>query len=93
MDIGAVVKQAVAEINETFPETSLKYDGSTKLMDSGANVDSLALVSLFISIEGKIEAEAGKKITLVNEDSFSRAESPFRDIASLQTYIDELLSE
>ena len=48
MDIGAVVKQAVAEINETFPETSLKYDGSTKLMDSGANVDSLALVSLFI---------------------------------------------
>ena len=62
-------------------------------MDSGATVDSLALVSLFISIEGKIEAEAGKKITLVNEDSFSRAESPFRNIASLQTYIKELLSE
>ena len=61
-------------------------------MDSGANVDSLALVSLFISIEGKIEAEAGKKITL-SMKIVSRAESPFRDIASPQTYIDELLSE
>src|SRR5579859_1620980 len=65
----------------------------TPLMGPDAALDSLTLVSLLVSIEGRIVDKTGKAVTLADEKAMSRKHSPFRTTQTLADYVMELLSE
>lgn len=66
------------------PETILFGDDST--------IDSLTFVNLVVSIEDLAATKGGVSFTLVDEESFSAADAPFRTVASLTTLIEKKLN-
>jgi acyl carrier protein len=59
--------------------------------DSG-QLDSMGLVALMIDIEDAL-GEAGYNVLLTAERAMSCTQSPFKDVPSLVTYIEDCLAE
>ena len=78
---------------ELDSEINLEEGENTKLFGSGAQLDSMSLVSLIVNIEEAIEEELNISITLADEKAMSRRVSPFGRISYLVDYILELLNE
>ena len=85
------VQKAAAEVNELFEDARIETGDEFILMGENSSVDSLTLVSFFVSIEEQFNVEVGGTITLVSEDSFTREDRPFHSIGSLKSYLMELL--
>lgn len=69
------------------------HSEQTALFGKDATLDSLGLVTLLSLIEGMAQEKFGLGITLASESAFSRSKSPFRTVASLAEYIEELAKE
>ena len=54
-------------------------------------MDSIGLVTLIAELEGDIQREFGKTVTLADERAMSRTLSPFRKVGTLVDYVDERL--
>jgi len=88
----AIVEQAISELNQTRGDgAAVGNDLTTPLLSSNSAVDSLALVTLFISIEQIADDDYDKQITVVNESAFEAEESPFKTVGSLTAHIGRLL--
>jgi acyl carrier protein len=72
-------------------ETRIDKDSNFFLLDDASTIDSLTLVNLFVGIESLIEIRLGKSISIVNEDSFTSDQHPFKNIGNLTNYIQSLL--
>jgi acyl carrier protein len=68
-------------------------DPTTSLIGKQAVLDSLALVTLIVDLEQRIEEEYDVAITLADDRAMSQKHSPFRTVGSLTAYIDQLLAE
>ena len=90
--LNEIMESSVAEINRTFPEAKIDNEEDFVLFGAGSTVDSLALVSLIISLETGIERMFEKKVSLVNEDSFNMEQSPFETVGRLKLYMAELIN-
>jgi hypothetical protein len=89
-----VIYPAMIELKADTPELdALPLSPETALLGGGALLDSLALVTLVVSIEGRLADRMGVPIALANERALSRRVSPFRTVATLNAYIRELLDE
>lgn len=89
-----MIYPVVDEIALNLPDpAALRKVPEMPLFGTGAALDSLGLVSLIIAVEQKVEEETGKQLRLVNEKAMSRKNSPFRTLASLAEYVNELLKE
>ncbi|OGT06651.1 MAG: acyl carrier protein [Gammaproteobacteria bacterium GWF2_41_13] len=92
--ITAIVVESVEELNATldnevdttFAEKALLYGGNGML-------DSIALVSLIVIVEEKIQDELGVDIILANEKAMSQRHSPFLTIGTLSNYIKTLVEK
>ena len=62
------------------------------LFGNGGQLDSMGLVALIMDIEEAL-GEVGYNIILTNERAMSQAQSPFKDVPSLATYIEEHLAD
>ncbi|MED4454441.1 hypothetical protein [Metabacillus fastidiosus] len=71
----------------------LKFSLDTVLFGSNATLDSLALVSLIVAIEERIEEKTGFLVTLADDKAMSRKSSPFRNVSSLSEYIEEIIKD
>jgi D-alanine--poly(phosphoribitol) ligase subunit 2 len=92
--ITSIVKQSLEELNNTLSK-KLEFDNENNIVLYGKNgaLDSLALVSLIVAIEGYIEEQLNVSLILANEKAMSQRNSPFATINSLTNYIDELISQ
>ena len=89
-----IIYPAMNELKAGTPELdTLVLSPETALLGGGSLLDSLALVTLIVSIEGRLADKTGVPITLANERALSRRNSPFRTVATLAAYIQELLDE
>lgn len=70
-----------------------RLDEQTSLIGKQAVLDSLALVTLIVDLEQRIEADYNVAITLADDRAMSQKHSPFRTVGSLTAYIDQLLAE
>ena len=85
---------AVDEVNEHLPRYQrFEKSPQTALIDDSRQVDSLALVSLIVAIEQRIEEQYGVAINLVDGDVLYRINNPFKSIDTLANHIGGLLSE
>jgi acyl carrier protein len=86
------VYPALEEIDDELdPGITLERAPDTVLFGPNGALDSLALVSLLVALEERIEDETGQAVRLVNDDAMSRRKSPFRTLGALAAYVDELL--
>lgn len=65
----------------------------TSLLGPGAQLDSVALVTLVVTVESRVKDELGRDLTLADEEAMSRVNSPLRTVGTLADYIAERLAE
>ena len=63
------------------------------LFGPSATLDSLALVSVIVDVEGDISAELGRNISLTDDRAMSQEVSPFDNVQTLLKYIMILVNE
>jgi len=87
-----VIFQAIDELNEQLPkEEKLDKSLDRVLFGSGGNLDSLRLVSLFTTLEQKVEEQLGITITLFDHLASSENDNPFTTVQSLADYLVSIL--
>lgn len=89
-----IVLRAVRNLNDELPDNE-KFDVTltTPLFGPQAMLDSLALVSVIVDVEGDISAALGRNISLTDDRAMSQEISPFDDVQSLLNYITILINE
>ncbi len=65
-------------------------DEDTPLVGPQSVLDSMALVTLVLDVEQRLEEQAGVTVTLMSEEALSRRSSPFRNVGCLVDYIVEI---
>lgn len=73
-----------AEQNLEIDDGTLSSE--TRLFGQEGVLDSLALVSLVIAVEQRIEEESGTRVELADEKALSQKSSPYRSIGTLADY-------
>lgn len=86
----AGLRPAIAQSKRPMPPT---IDEHTSLIGKQAAVDSLALVTLIVDLEERIEEEFGLILSLTDDRAMSQKSSPFRTVAALVAYIEELIGQ
>lgn len=92
--IQTLVFDTLDEVNPQLPaEMRLARKTGEILFGRDGKLDSLALVTLIVAVEEKINTELGATISLADERAMSRQRSPFRTVESLVAYVQQLLDE
>jgi len=92
-NIVAIIYAAIDEVNgQSIEGSKIQKDLETQLLAKGSGLDSLAFVNLIVAIEGQLEASLGLSVVLVDEDSMSLQENPFRTVGSLASYMEAVLA-
>lgn len=83
---------ALDEVNGLLPpERKVGKSLDAVLLGADSELDSLGLVNLVVALEQRIDDAFGVAVALVNKDSMSRKESPFRNGGALVEYAAELV--
>lgn len=86
-----IVAEAVAELNlQRSAEDQIGKDPHALLFGPGGSLDSLGLVQLIAGVENGVEDASGQRVNLADEALLESAENPFRSIASLCAYLEQL---
>ena len=86
-----IVAEAVAELNlQRSAEDQIGKDPHALLFGPGGSLDSLGLVQLIAGVENGVEDASGQRVNLADEPLLESAENPFRSIASLCAYLEQL---
>jgi acyl carrier protein len=93
LDREAVTQMVVASLKEVLAmapgEAAAPADlgPDTRLIGSGAVLDSMGLVTLILEVEQRLEADHGLTVVLADERAMSQKNSPFRSVQSLTDYV------
>lgn len=86
----AGLREVIEQSDRPMPAT---IDETTSLIGKQAVLDSLALVTLIVDLEQRVEEEFGAALTLADDRAMSQRSSPFRTVGSLVAYLEQLLGE
>lgn len=81
-----VKRLTVEELTAQGLEAPAEIGADTRLFGKDGLLDSMALVSLVMSLEQEIAERFGAEIALADEKALSQKHSPFRTIGSLVSY-------
>ena len=91
--LAQIIYPAIDEFNSTLPpQQQLIKSTDTVLFGHGATIDSIQMVSLIIEAEELLQDLVDEDMKLVTEESLARQDSPFKNIANLASYIEELIA-
>lgn len=89
--IQSIIIAILKDLAEEFEIEDLANPNATTAIygASGANsgLDSLALVSFITDLEQRLSDELGLNVILADEKTMSLRNSPFKDVATLTSYI------
>jgi acyl carrier protein len=88
--IGQSFMAVASEANITAPAD---VGEDTPLVGPSSQLDSMALVSLVLDVEQRLEEEHGLTVSLMDERALSRKRSPFRSVGTLADYIVESIDQ
>ena len=92
-ELQALVLESVAQLNRSRTASEqLEVSPTAPIFGGTSPLDSLGLVALLIEIEERL-ADRGLALTLANERALSRARSPFRDVPTLLSYLEEVVAQ
>ncbi len=85
---------AIDDVNGLLlPAQRLTKSPETALMGDQSALDSLGLVNLIVAVERRVEEAFGVNLVLVDQESMSLKESPFKKIGTLVDYTKNLLDK
>ena len=88
------IYRAIDGLNEQLaPGDRIPKAPETELFGGGGKLDSLALVTLIVSVEETVAREMGRSITIASERAMSQKNSPFRTVQSLSEFVAQLLED
>jgi acyl carrier protein len=89
-----IILRALQNLNDELPDDEKFEAGpNTPLFGPNATLDSLALVSVIVDVEGDVSAALGRSISLTDDRAMSQEISPFDDVQTLLNYIMILVNE
>ncbi len=93
-DIIKVIFNAIDDLNAQLPEDK-KIDKrlDVQLFGHQGKLSSLSLVRFIVAVEDHMSETFEKSVVLADERALSKERSPFRSIAALVDYVENLLSE
>lgn len=92
--IKKIIIEAIEELNEQLDEEQqVAYSEDLRLIGKNAALDSMDFVTLITILEELIEDKLDKSIEIVSDKAFSRTNSPFYSIATLEEFVLELVNE
>ena len=92
-DMLAIIYAAIDELNgQSIDGSKIQKSVETQLLAKGSGLDSLAFVNLIVAVEGQLETSLGLSVVLVDEDSMSLQENPFRTVGSLASYVEAVVA-
>jgi acyl carrier protein len=82
-------------VNDYAEQTgnAVKIDDNTPLLGAESAIDSLGLVMIVTGFEARVNESFDSGIVLANEAAMSMRRSPFRSVAALAEYAEQLLVE
>lgn len=87
MDKAELIEVILTELKELCEENEIDasdVDSQTALFGSGSLIDSMALVSLIITVEEHVLEATGKEIQVVDESAIiTEGQTPFRNAETL----------
>lgn len=89
-----IILRALNNLNDEMGEDEkFEVTPTTKLFGADATLDSLALVSVIVDVEGDVSSALERSISLTDDRAMSQKISPFDDVQTLLNYIMELVEE
>lgn len=89
-----IILRALQNLNDELGDDEKFEAGSnTPLFGPSATLDSLALVSVIVDVEGDVSTALGRSISLTDDRAMSQEISPFDDVQTLLNYIMILVNE
>lgn len=93
-DLGQLVIESLRDIlDQSGRSTPDHIDENTLLFGKGALLDSLALVTMVVDLEQRLEETFSITLTLADDRAMSQRNSPFRSIGALVDYLMQLIDE
>jgi acyl carrier protein len=90
----AIILRALQSLNdELLNEEKFEVSPTTSLFGPNATLDSLALVSVIVDVEGDVSTALGYSISLTDDRAMSQEISPFDDVQTLLNYVMTLVQE
>ena len=86
-----VVYAAIDELNRQNGSHVVKSP-ETRLFGADSYIDSIALVTLIVLVEGKVNEWLDIQITIADDRAMSCQHSPFRTVSTLIDYVLNLMS-
>jgi acyl carrier protein len=87
-----LVYAAIDEVNaESADGVRIQKGPDVSLLGGDGGVDSLTFVNLIVALEEQIEKTLHRSVVLVNEDSMSLQDHPFRTVGTLAGYVGGLV--
>jgi acyl carrier protein len=87
-----IIYTAIDQLNEQSDDgEKIVKDPDTRLFGGDGGIDSLDLVNLVVAIEHHIEDTTGNTVVLVDEQTMAMENNPFHSVATLSTYLENLL--
>lgn len=89
-----LVYAAIDEVNGQSAEGPvIEKTPDTRLLGGKSGVDSLTFVNLIVALEEQIQNSLGKSIVLVNEETMSLSDHPFRTVGTLAGYVETMVAD
>jgi len=83
-----IILRALQNLNAELPkDDQFEVCPTTPLFGSNATLDSLALVSVIVDVEGDVSSALGQSISLTDDRAMNQEISPFNDVQTLLNYI------
>jgi len=86
-EVQDVIIDAVIQIGRERGVDVSHVDDQTRLLGSGALLDSVGLVTVVMEIEARLEEELGLTVSLTSDAAMSQERSPLRSVASLRDFV------
>ncbi len=91
-DVERLVSECLADALEEAGAPA-PVTAESRIYGGGSPLDSTAVVSLVIDVEGRLAEELELTISLTDERAMSQKHSPFRDVRNMVDYVVRLCGE
>ena len=89
-----IIFRALQNLNDELSDNDKFEAGpNTPLFGPNASLDSLALVSVIVDVEGDVSNALGRSISLTDDRAMGQEISPCDDVQTLLNYIMTLVNE
>jgi acyl carrier protein len=89
-----IILRALQNLNEELDDgEKFVVDSNLSLFGADATLDSLALVSVIVDVEGDVSAALGRSVSLTDDRAMTQEVSPFDNVQTLLNYIMILVGE